>query len=54
MKRIKNEDGSVTIEAPDELFQAWREEEIANFELKGKKLKEGFDLLFKNYPHLWD
>lgn len=54
VRRIKNEDGSITVEVPDELVQAWREEEWANFELKEKKLKEGFDLLFKYYPHLWD
>lgn len=54
VKRIKNEDGSVTVEAPDGLLQAWRDEEWANHELKMKKLKEGFDLLYKYYPHLWD
>ena len=54
VKRVKNDDGSVTVEAPDGLFQAWRDEEIANHELKIKKLKEGFDLLYKHYPHLWD
>ena len=54
VKRIKNEDGSVTVEAPDELFKAWRAEEQANYELKAQKLKEGFALLYKYYPHLWD
>lgn len=54
VKRMKNEDGSVTVEAPDDLFRAWRDEETANYELKLKKLKEGFDLLYKYYPHLWD
>jgi hypothetical protein len=48
------EKGCITVEAPDELFQAWRAEEWANFELKMQKLKEGFDLLYKYYPHLWD
>lgn len=46
--------GCVTVEAPDELFQAWRAEEWNNYELKMQKLKEGFDLLYKYYPHLWD
>ena len=54
VRRIKNEDGSVTVEVPDELVQAWRDEEWANYELKRQKLKEGFDLLFEYYPHLWD
>ena len=54
VRRIENEDGSVTVEAPDELFRAWRDEEWANHELRMKKLKEGFDLLYKYYPHLWD
>ena len=54
VKRIKNEDGSVTVEVPDELVQAWRDEEWANYNLKMKKLKDGFDLLFEYYPHLWD
>lgn len=53
-KRIKNEDGSVTVEAPDELLKAWYAEEQANYELKKQKLKEGFDLLYEYYPHLWD
>lgn len=54
VRRIKNEDGGVTVEAPDELLRAWRDEERANHELKMKKLKEGFNLLFEYYPHLWD
>jgi hypothetical protein len=54
VKRIKNDDGSVTVEAPDDLLQAWRDEEWANYNLKMEKLKEGFDLLYKYYPHLWD
>lgn len=54
VKRIENEDGSITVEAPDELLEAWREEEKRNYENKLSKLKEGFDLLFKYYPNLWD
>lgn len=54
VKRIKNEDGSVTVEVPDELLKAWHTEEWNNYELKKQKLKEGFDLLFEYYPHLWD
>lgn len=54
VRRVKNEDGSVTVEIPDELVQAWREEEWANYETKMKKLKEGFDLLYEYYPHFWD
>lgn len=54
VKRIVNKDGGVTIEVPDELLQAWRAEEKANYELKRDKLKEGFDLLYKFYPNLWD
>ena len=45
---------SVTIEAPDHLYKAWREEEKQNHELKMKRLKEGFDLLYDIYPNLWD
>lgn len=52
--RIKNEDGSITVEAPDELLKAWREEEKRNYEEKMKRLKEGFDLLYENYPNLWE
>jgi hypothetical protein len=54
VKHIKNEDGSVTVEVPDELFKAWHAEELSNHELKKQKLKEGFNLLYKYYPHLWD
>ena len=54
VRRTKNEDGSITVEAPDHLFEAWRKEEWDNYELKRKKLKEGFDLLYEYYPHLWD
>lgn len=54
VKRTENEDGGITVEAPEELLEAWREEEKRNYENKLKKLKEGFDLLFKYYPNLWD
>ena len=54
VKRTRNKDGSITIEVSDELFEAWRKEEWDNYELKRKKLKEGFDLLYEYYPHLWD
>lgn len=54
VKRIKNEDGSITVEAPDELLEAWREEEKRNHEEKMKRLKEGFDLLYEIFPNLWD
>lgn len=54
VKRVKNEDGSITVDAPEKLVQAWREEEWANYELKRTRLKEGFDLLYKYYSHLWD
>jgi hypothetical protein len=47
-------DGGITIEYSDELLQAWREEELKNHEYKMTKLKEGFDLLYKYYPNLWD
>ena len=53
-KRIVNEDGSVTVEVSDELLKAWREEEWTNYKKKLQKLKEGFDLLYEHYPHLWD
>jgi hypothetical protein len=53
-KRITNEDGSVTVEVPDGLLSAWREEEWANYKRKLQKLKEGFDLLYEYYPHFWD
>ena len=48
------EKGCITAEVPVELIQAWRAEEWNNYELKMQKLKEGFDLLYKYYPHLWD
>lgn len=47
-------DGGVAIEVPDNLLQAWRDEEIQQHEYKMQKLKEGFDLLYKWYPNLWD
>lgn len=50
----KKEKGCITVEAPDELLQAWREEEQKIHEYKMQKLKEGFDLLYKWYPNLWD
>lgn len=53
-KRMKNDDGSVSVEAPDELYEAWREELKTNDRIKKEKLKEGFDLLYKFYPTLWD
>ena len=52
--RTKNEDGSITYDFPKELSDAWKEEEIANYNYKMKKLKEGFDLLYEIYPNLWD
>jgi hypothetical protein len=53
-QRHKNSDGSITFYAPENLLERWRAEEQANYELKMKKLKEGFDLLYKWYPTLWD
>lgn len=53
-KRIKNEDDSITVEVPDELLKAWHKEEWENYEIKRNKLKEGFELLYKFYPNLWD
>lgn len=52
--RTTNSDRSVTIEAPDEIVQAWREEEAENHKATMAELKEGFDLLYKYYPNLWD
>ena len=46
--------GGVEIEVPDDLLQAWRNEEKEQYEYKMSKLKEGFDLLYKYYPTLWD
>ena len=46
--------GGITLSMPEELYKAWREEEKFNQENKMKKLKEGFDLLYEIYPHLWD
>ena len=54
VRHIKNEDSSVPMEVPDELLKAWHAEEWSNYELKMQKLKEGFDLLHKYYPHFWD
>lgn len=54
VKRVKNEDGSITVTAPDEALKAWREEEKEQYEYKLKRLKEGFTLLYKWYPSLWD
>jgi hypothetical protein len=54
VKRIENEDGSISVSAPDELLHAWREEEMRNYNEKMKRLKEGFDLLYEVYPNLWD
>jgi hypothetical protein len=54
VRRVKNEDGSITTECPDGLSEAWRKEEMDNYKMKRQKLKEGFDLLFEYYPHLWD
>ena len=51
---VNSPDNSVSIEYPDHLYKAWREEEIANHEAKMKDLKEGFDLLYKYYPDFWD
>lgn len=52
--RIKNEDGSITFEAPEGLLEAWCEEEQEQHKYKMGKLKEGFELLYKWYPNLWD
>lgn len=54
VKRTENEDGSISVEAPDDVIKNWHEEEKANYELKKSKLKEGMDLLYKYYPYLWD
>ena len=47
-------EGGIEIEAPDDLLQAWRDEEKEHYEYKMSKLKEGLDLLYKWYPNLWD
>lgn len=54
IQRYKNADGSITVYAPEDKLAAWREEEIKNHNIKLKKLKEGFELLYKWYPTLWD
>ena len=51
---VNSPDNSISIEYPDHLYKAWREEELANHEFKMKKLREGFDLLYEIYPNLWD
>lgn len=51
---VNSPDNSVSIEYPDHLYKAWREEEMANYEAKMKDLKEGFDSLYEIYPNLWD
>ena len=52
--RSINDDGSVTVETPTELLEAWRAEDLAIYNYKMEKLKEGFDLLYKYFPNLWD
>lgn len=52
--RTTNPDKSITVEVPDHLLQAWREEEKANHEATMAELKQGFDLLYQHYPNLWD
>lgn len=47
-------DGEVTILGPDGLLHAWREEEARNYKEKMDRLKEGFDMLYDIFPHLWD
>ena len=47
-------EGGIEIEAPDDLLQAWRDEEKEQYEYRMKKLKEGLDLMYKWYPNLWD
>jgi hypothetical protein len=37
-----------------DLSAEWRKEEIAQYEEKMKRLKEGFDLLYEVFPNLWD
>lgn len=50
----KKIEGGIEIEAPDDLLEAWRQEEREHYEYKMSKLKEGFDLMYKYYPNLWD
>lgn len=54
VKRTKNEDGSITVESSLEALEKWRQEEKEQYQHKMEKLKEGFDLLYKYYPNLWD
>jgi hypothetical protein len=46
--------GGTELKYSNELLEAWREEEQKTHEYKMQKLKEGFDLLYKYYPDLWD
>lgn len=50
----EREKGCVSVSAPEELLQAWREEEERNYANKMNRLKEGFDLLYEFFPNLWD
>lgn len=47
-------EGGVELGYSNDLLAAWREEEQKIHEYKMQKLKEGFDLLYKYYPTLWD
>jgi hypothetical protein len=52
--RTKNADGSTTVETPEGLLEAWREEEKANYEYRMNAIKKGFELMLKYYSNLWD
>ena len=53
-KRIKNEDGSITIEVDDKLAQAWLEREKAEAEYRMCKVRMGLERLGEKFWELWD
>lgn len=52
--RIKNEDGSISVEIPEEIRQAYWDAETELYNAKMAKLKRGFDMLYEVFPNLWD
>ena len=53
-KRIKNEDGSITVEYDEDAAKAWFEREKSEWEYKFCKVRMGLERIGEKFGELWD
>ena len=53
-KRIRNEDGSITVECDEELSKAWLEREKIESEYRMCKVRMGLERIGEKFWELWD